>query len=240
MSAEVLAVIPARGGSTGVKRKNLQLVAGTPLVGVAVLQALASKRVNRVLVNSEDEEIRDVAARYGAETMDRPAEFHHDNSTQEVDRLLRWTVLADEAQGHSPQVVVLLYATAPLRLVRHVDETVDLVLSERFDSALTLYEDPTYLWKVEEGRATPTNYDPMLRGPRQKENWNQWAENKAVYAFTRDLIVETGCRIGQRTGFVGMSRLRSIDVDSPDDLELVRGLVQTGVAPLDLAGNTLG
>lgn len=233
MNNRVLAIIPARGGSKGIPRKNTMEVAGIPLVGIAVRQALAARNVTRVMVSSEDEEIRAMAAQYGAETMSRPEEFHHDNSVQEVDRLLRWTVEQDEKAGNHTDVVVLVYPTAPLRTVRNIEDTVSLVLGGEYDSALTLYEDATYLWSCDDGTATPTNYDPTTRGPRQKEIWNQWGENKAVYAFTRDLLMNTGCRIGVKTGYVAMSKLRSVDVDSPDDLTLVRGLVESGVAPLD-------
>ncbi len=226
----VWAIIPARGGSKGIKRKNLQLLGDHPLVGHTILQAQTSPAITHVLVNSEDDEICQVAERYDACVMGRPEEFHHDNSVQEVDRLLIWTVQQLEQAGESVEVVVLLYSTSPLRTVEHITQTVQRVTEQGCDSALTLYEDSTYLWQVKDGQASPTNYDPKLRGPRQKENWNQWAENKAVYAMTRDLLLNTGCRLGGKIGYVEMPKWRSVDVDSPDDLELVRRLWELRVA----------
>lgn len=227
MSApQVYAIIPARGGSQGIPRKNLADLAGKPLVAHTIAQAQAAELVSQVYVSSEDQEIRDVAAQFGAKAIDRPEEFIHDNSIQEVDRLLKWTVLELESQGHQIDIVVLLYATSPLREVATIDEAVRLVAEDGYDSVLSLYEDTTYLWALDGDTATPTNYDPATRGPRQKENWNQWAENKAVYAFTRDLLVETDCRLGGKIGYVEMPAWRSVDVDKPDDLELVRALYQ--------------
>ena len=227
MSApKVYAIIPARGGSQGIPRKNLADLAGKPLVAHTIAQAQAAERVTQVYVSSEDAEIREVAAGYGASVIERPDEFIHDNSIQEVDRLLKWTVLELESQGHEIDIVVLLYATSPLREVATIDAAVRMVAEEGYDSVLSLYEDTTYLWKLAGDTATPTNYDPATRGPRQKENWNQWAENKAVYAFTRDLLVETGCRLGGKIGYVEMPKWRSVDVDKQDDLELVRALYQ--------------
>lgn len=222
----VYAIIPARGGSTGIPRKNLVELAGKPLLAHTIAQAQAAERITQVYVSSEDEEIRQVAAAYGAAVIDRPDEFVHDNSIQEVDRLLKWTVLELESQGHQIDIVVLLYATSPLREVSTIDAAVALVAEDGYDSVLSLYEDSTYLWKLNGDTAAPTNYDPATRGPRQKENWNQWAENKAVYAFTRDLLVETGCRLGGKISYVEMPKWRSVDVDGPDDLELVRALYQ--------------
>ena len=72
MTETVVAIIPARGGSKGVPRKNLARVGGKPLVAHAIAHALACERIHRTIVSSEDEEIREVAASYGAEVMDRP------------------------------------------------------------------------------------------------------------------------------------------------------------------------
>ena len=220
----VVAFVPARGGSTGIPRKNLQDLAGAPLVAHAIGQGLASERIDRVVMTSEDAEIRGVGSRYGAEVISRPDDFIHDNTTQEVDRLLMWCVEELESRGERVDVGVLLYATSPLRLPGTIDEAVRLVTEGGCDSALTLTEDSTYLWRRTGETATPINYDPKTRGPRQKEAWNQWAENKAVYAFRRDLLMDTGCRLGGRIGVVEMDGWRSVDVDRPDDLELVRTL----------------
>jgi CMP-N,N'-diacetyllegionaminic acid synthase len=222
----VYAFIPARGGSKGIPRKNLADLAGKPLIAHAIAQADAAKEITQVFVSSEDAEIRGVALSYGAEVIDRPEEFIHDNSIQEVDRLLRWTVLDLEAKGHVIDIVVLLYATSPLREVSTIDEVIRLVSESGYDSALSLYEDTTYLWRKDGEVVAPTNYDPATRGPRQKEQWNQWAENKAVYAVKRDLLINTGCRLGGKIGYVEMPKWRSVDVDKPEDLELVRKLYE--------------
>lgn len=228
----VYAFIPARGGSKGIPRKNLADLAGKPLIAHTILQAKASETIDRVFVNSEDPEIREVAASYGAEVIGRPDEFIHDNSVQEVDRLLKWTILELEQAGHQIDVGVLLYSTSPLRQAETIDRAVRMVLDGGYDSALSLFEDTTYLWKRNGDLVEPTNYDPKTRGPRQKENWNQWGENKAIYVFRRELLVETGCRLGGRIGFVEMPKWRSVDVDKPEDLELVRKLYATRGADL--------
>lgn len=226
MDRTVVAIIPARGGSKGIPRKNLVPLAGRPLVAHTIDQALACGRIHRTIVSTEDEEIGQVALEYGAEAIGRPDEFIHDNTVQEVDRLLAWTVQALERQGDAIDVVVLLYPTAPLREVETIDRAVRIVTEEGYDSVLSLYEDTTYLWRRTGDTVEPTNYVPAQRGPRQKEAWNQWAENKAVYVMTRDLLVNTGCRLGGRIGHVEMPRWRSIDVDTPGDLALVRALME--------------
>lgn len=220
--SEVFAIVPARGGSQGIPLKNLREIDGTPLVAIAANHGLEAEHVDHVIVNSDHEEIRAAGAAAGAEVMDRPERFTQDDSVQEVDRLLRWCVEQLEADGRRVDVVVLLYPTAPLRTVETVDRAVGLVTESGYDSALSLYEDHNYLWERTGDAVRPTNYDPAKRGPRQQEDWNQWVENKAVYAMTRDLLVETGCRLGGEIGAVEMPEWRSVDVDAPSDLELAR------------------
>jgi len=109
-----------------------------------------------------------------------------------------------------------------LRTIGSIDQTVKKVTDEGHDSALTLYEDARYLWKKDEDQATPINYDPQKRAPQQLEEWNQWVENKAVYAVDRDILIKKGCRLGGDIGYVEMPFHRSISIDTDVDFELAQ------------------
>ncbi|OGV55840.1 MAG: hypothetical protein A2017_07505 [Lentisphaerae bacterium GWF2_44_16] len=223
---KTIAIIPARGGSKGIPRKNIADLNGKPLIAYTIEQALEAGTIDEVLVNSEDTEIREIAKKFGAETMSRPEELSNDNSMQEVDKLLYWTLNELKKQGREYHIGVLLYPTSPLRKTATIDRAVKMIREELYDSVLSLYEDKTYLWHIDSRQAYPVNYIPEKRGPRQKETWNQYAENKAVYAFRTELLLETGCRLGGKIGYVLMDKLQSIDVDSPDDLALVRNIMK--------------
>jgi len=222
----VLGITPARGGSKGIPRKNIKMLGELPLVAHTIIKAKKSKLITHYLVNSEDEEIRKVAEKYEAETMSRPDKYAHDQILQEVDLLLRWTVEKfEERHGLSVDIVVLLYPTAPLRDVDSIDRAVHFVSSGEYDSAVGVYYDARYLWqKSEKETILPINYDPNNRMPRQKESWNQWAENKAIYVMTRDVLFDKG-RIGNKCAAVEMDRLRSIDIDEPADFEIAQALL---------------
>ena len=232
----VLAITPARGGSKGVPRKNIIDLCGKPLVAHTIGQAKACPLIDDYIVNSEDDEIRSVAESWGAKTMSRPEEYSHDQILQEVDLLLQWTVERYEEQNPNVHVdvVVLLYPTAPLRDVKSITAAVDLVVNQEYDSALSVYFDTRYLWRLDKDSATilPTNYDPNNRMPRQKESWNQWAENKAIYAMKRDVLFSGG-RIGEKCGYVEMEKWRSVDIDEPVDLAMARALYTTMIANED-------
>lgn len=223
----VLAITPARGGSKGVPRKNIKPMAGKPLLQYTVEAARACPLITRHVVNTEDDEIGAVAESLGVEVQGRPEDFWHDNTFQEVDRLLQWAVADFESRDGRVEIVVLLYPTAPLRPTQAITDCIDMVLNQGYDSALTLREDRSYIWKRIDHGATvePVNYDPKRRGPNQLEGWNQWVENKAVYVMKRDLLMETGCRLGGRVGFVEMSKLESIDIDTPDDFALAEQIL---------------
>lgn len=227
----VVAITPARGGSKGIPRKNIKLLAGKPLLQHTIEAARQCPLIDRYIVNTEDDEIKQFAESLGVETQGRPEEFWHDNTFQEVDRLLYYCVADLESKGATIDIVVLLYATSPLRKIEHITACVDLVLNQGYDSALTLREDRSYIWEKtgDAEEVKPVNYDPKKRGPNQLEGWNQWVENKAVYVMKRDLLMETGCRLGGRIGFVEMSKLESIDIDKPEDFALAESVITAGL-----------
>ena len=222
----ILGIIPARGGSKGIPRKNLTKLRSIPLVAHTINHAKDSKFLTHFIVSSEDKQIREVSEKYGAETMNRPKKYSHDKILQEVDLLLTWTVKKFEKVNNlNVDVVVLLYPTAPLRDVESIDKCIQLVTSGKCDSALSVYFDTRYLWKKNERNfILPTNYNPNKRMPRQKENWNQYAENKAIYAMTREVLFRHG-RIGKKCGYVEMDKWRSIDIDTFEDLKIAQALL---------------
>jgi N-acylneuraminate cytidylyltransferase len=144
----------------------------------------------------------------------------------EVDRLLTWQVEQLEDEGVDIETIVLLYPTSPLRTIEAISDTIREVTANGYDSALTLYEDTRYLWKKDGDEVKPTNYDPHKRGPTQLEEWNQWVENKAVYAVDREILVKQLCRLGGRISFVEIPMHRSVNIDTAVDYELAKFIAE--------------
>ena len=234
---KVLAITPARGGSKGVPRKNIKLIAGNPLIYYTLSAAKKCQEITDYIVNSEDSEICAYVKSQGVSVQNRPEEFWHDNTFQEVDRLLCWSVAEFEKYNHKVDIVVLLYPTSPLRNPRSITECINLIKDQNYDSALTLVENRSYLWKKygdNDDHVFPTNYLPCKRGPNQLEGWNQWVENKSVYAVKRDLLLQSGCRLGGKIGMVEMSKYESIDIDTPDDFKIAETILKTSSLHKDL------
>ena len=143
MTGEVLALIPARGGSKGIPRKNLVPFAGKPLVVWTIEQALACPAITRVIVSTDDDEIAAVAKEAGAEVpFKRPAEFAQDLSADidvfrhAVDWLIR------EEQYHC-ELLVHLRPTGPLRSVERIGEAIELMLAHPEADSLRSVSWPT-------------------------------------------------------------------------------------------------
>jgi YrbI family 3-deoxy-D-manno-octulosonate 8-phosphate phosphatase len=125
----ILAIIPARGGSKGIPRKNIRLFAGYPLIAWSIAAAKQSELVTRVIVSTDDEEIAAVAREWGAETpFLRPAELAQDKST-DLPLFEHALKLLEEIEGYHPEIVVQLRPTSPIRPPKMVDDAIRILLN---------------------------------------------------------------------------------------------------------------
>ena len=148
---EVLAIIPARGGSKGIPRKNIKLMAGKPMIAYSIEEAKKSKYITRITVNTEDEEIAEVAKRYGAEIFPRPIEFAQDLS-KDFEVFFHQLKTMNE-QGYHPDIIVQLRPNLPCRTAKHIDECIEKFMKfPESDSVRSIKQTPKHplkMWKVE-------------------------------------------------------------------------------------------
>lgn len=156
---EVLAIIPARGGSKGIPRKNIRNFSGYPLIAWSIAAAKQSELVTRVIVSTDDEEIAAVAREWGAETpFLRPAEFAQDQSTDLplFEHALKWL---DENEGYKPEIVVQLRPTSPIRPKGLVDAAVRILLehaeAESVRGVVPAGQNPHKMWRLDAGERSP-------------------------------------------------------------------------------------
>lgn len=152
MTASILALIPARGGSKGVPRKNILPIAGKPLIAYSIEQALASKLINRVVVSTDDAEIAAVAREWGAEVpFMRPAWFAQDASP-DIDVFRHALEWFHTQEGYRPEVVVHLRPPGPVRRVEHIDEAIALLLhhpeADAVRSVSLARQTPYKMWQM--------------------------------------------------------------------------------------------
>lgn len=216
--SNTLALIPARGGSKGLPRKNVLPLGGKPLIGWTIESALASDYLDEVLVSTDDEEIAEVATSFGAGVQRRPADLARDHSL--VIDTVRHTLAALQRTGKDFDLVVLLQPTSPLRPPRLIDDCLERLVAEGADSVATfseLGEPPERLWLIEEHIPRPLLPDSNAWLPRQKLN-RAFYLNGLVYAFrSRVLLASPGDSL-----LFGRSRAMitepGVDIDTRADL----------------------
>lgn len=213
-----IAVIPARGGSKGIPRKNLAPILGVPLIAYTIRAALGSSRIGAVLVSTDDEEIAAIALKEGASVIRRPEELSRDDSPTEpavLHAMTKW----EEAEGISLDWVVLLQPTSPLRDSTDIENAFKILEKTGADSLLSVMERREFHWTRKGDLGEPC-WDIDHR-PRRQELRPDLIENGALYISRSDLYRKNGNRLGGRIALYEMPPEQSIDVDEPFDLWLV-------------------
>ena len=220
---DVLVVIPARGGSKGIPRKNILLVAGYPLIVHTIVQARASMYVTRIVVSTDDEEIAQVSKDAGADVVPRPHEISGDLATSEsaVAQVLDYL---NAVEGYVPELVVFMQCTSPVRKLDDIDRAIETLRSEQADSLLSVSPSHKFIGEKVEGEATSLNYDFRKR-PRRQDMPKQYVENGSIYVFRSEIFLQTGNRLGGKIALHIMDEEAAWDIDTPFDMKIAEMLL---------------
>lgn len=217
-------IILARGGSKGIPRKNIIDFCGMPLIAWTISQASLCPYVTDIWVSSDDEEILDVGMRYGARPVKRPADLASDNASSDS-ALLHSLSFIEQLGGETIDYVVAPQVTSPIREAIDFSNAFDLILRDGFDSLVTLRKiEDFFIWKNNQKRFKPINYDPKNRRRRQdiKESY---VENGSFYIFKPDILKNEKCRLGGNISGYVMPDSKSFQIDSFDDLQICRAIM---------------
>ena len=218
----ILAIIPARGGSKGVPRKNVRILNGKPLVYYTIAEAQKATLLDRTVLSTEDEEIASIGREYGMEIVARPAELAEDHVAS---RPVYQHVIThlEETDGYHADVVVALQPTSPCRVADDIDGAIRLFLASDCDSVVGVCETehpPYWTFTVDNGFLAPVipGWEEIYQ--RQQAPMT-YRFNGAVYVIHRDVIMEHEQGVmGSRIKPYLMPRDRSIDIDAELDLKL--------------------
>lgn len=226
----MIAVVPARGGSKGLPRKNVRLLAGKPLIVHTLECALAADAITRVIVSTDDDEIASVARTVkGVEVpFMRPAEFARDESgAVEVYRhVFEW--LRDN-EGIAPQTLVPLLPTAPLRKSADIDGAVALFRARGAEVVLSVVEAKPLAWHQTldgDGRMSPVPGIENSIDNRQAYT-RTVIPNGAVYVLDLPAFLRTHTYFGARSYGYPMPAERSIDIDTEADMRMAEALMMS-------------
>lgn len=226
---EILSIIPARGGSKGIKRKNLKPILDKPLVAYTIEASLKSKYITKTIVSSEDPEILQVSKSFGAEIIKRPDELALDE-TKTAPVILH--VLDElERTGYKADYVVLLQPTCPLRDENYIDDAFKYYFEkqkEGYDSCFSAFSiGYTHAkWRILHNGKLEGLYDYRIRPRRQEaeQHYKMIAENGAFYALPWEMLKEIKDFIGYNP--IAYVTPKVIDIDTIEDFQKVEEILK--------------
>lgn len=221
---EVVAIIPARGGSKGIPGKNLKPVCGVPLLAWSIMQAKAAASVDSVWVSSDSDDILAVARAYGAHGLRRPDALSGDTASSES----AWQHALQEIEesGVVVDFVVGMQATSPIRSASDLNQALEKVRLENLDSLLTVTEVEDYFnWRLGTNGPESINYDYRSRKRRQLIE-KRYLENGSFYVFRPSILKDFGNRLGGAIGMHVMERHKMFQIDNPEDIRLCEAILR--------------
>ncbi|MGQ0663091.1 MAG: acylneuraminate cytidylyltransferase family protein [Pseudomonadota bacterium] len=223
----VLGLIPARGGSKAIPRKNVAPLAGRPLLAYTVEAALAAKRLGRVLLSTDDPEIAAVGRSLGLEVpFLRPPELARDEAPMlpVMRHALDWA----RGEGLEVEAVALLQPTSPMRESRHIDEAIELMERAGAETVVSVVEvphrfNPVSILTMKDGVLSPFRPGPELL--RRQDKPRVFARNGPAILIVRSAVLGRGALYGNPSVGYVMDERDSLDIDDPWDLRLAELLI---------------
>lgn len=228
MAASSFCIIPVRGGSKGILRKNLAPFNGMSLLEWTIQQARQVYANEHIMVSTEDAEMAQVTTNCAVRLINRPPELAQDETTTNavVDHLLSEVDPAGDNFNH----FTILQVTSPLREAEDIRKAETLMQSGEYDSVVSGYIEeeshPAKMYRLVDGKAV--SIAPEMEAMRRQDLPEIYRRNGAIFSCTRNYYDRTGKLWGGEMGIVEMPRERSIDIDTPDDLKRAQKMVNRG------------
>lgn len=221
---KILAIIPARGGSKGLPRKNIRQLNGKPLICYAIDEAMKSKFIDSILVTTDESEIAEISKKAGAEVIIRPPALAQDESPV-IDAIFH---ALDNIKGEKPDFIVLLQPTSPLREASDIDGAIQLFLDGRCDSLMSVClaeHSPYWYYNIKNGLMTPL-FDERFLEIRRQELPPAYRLNGAIYIISPETLRKHKSFYCNRTLPFVMTAKSSIDIDEEIDFQIAELLMR--------------
>lgn len=214
---KIVALIPLRGGSKSIPKKNIRPLLGKPLCAWSLEAAAGCPLIDKVYVSTDSEEIANVVKglNLGIEIIERPAEFAQDTSSTES-VMLHFAAVVDF------DWLITIQATSPLTTSEHLTCAIKKTADEKLDSLLTGVRVKRFFWTFD---GKPLNYDPAAR-PRRQDFEGVLMENGAFYITKREILIKDSCRLGGKIGVFEMPEETAIEIDEPEDWVKIENILK--------------
>ena len=217
---KILGIIPARGGSKGIKNKNIRQFAGKPLIAHAIDTASSSRYIQKIIVSTESEEIAQVAKKYGAEVpFLRPAELAQDKS-KVTDAIIHLLNKLKTDFDYIPDIIVLLQTTSPLRTAEDIDGAIKLMFDRKADSVVSVCatEQLVFTKDSEDRLKNLITKKEFLRSNNRQELPRTFKlDGSMVYVVKTNVFLKHKSFLAGKLVGYEIPRWRSVDLDEPQD-----------------------
>lgn len=220
---EILGVIPARGGSKGVNRKNVYPLAGKPLILYTIEAARKCRTLSRVVVSTDDPEIAELAANMELEVLRRPDDLAHDDTPMVP--VIHHAVDSLAESGYQPEVIVVLQPTAPLRRTEHIDQCIDLMSKTDANSVVSVSLVPGHFhpdWQFiisESGELQAISGQKLDNLQSRRQDLSRtYTRNGALYAVRREAFIQNESLLAPPCMAYIMAAEDSVNIDSEEDI----------------------
>lgn len=222
---KVLAVVPARGGSKGIKLKNLREISGVPMVGLVGDVAKNVTEIDRIVVSTDHEEIAKVAEEHGIDVPFRRPEDISGDRIGDIDVLTQALLATEENDGQHYDIVVMLQPTSPLRRAQHVSDTIQKLVDEELDAVWTISESdskahPLKQLTFEEGALGYYDSENAGKIIARQQLKPLYYRNGVAYAMTRACLLDDQVLMGAKTSAVLINE-PMVSIDTEWDMALV-------------------
>ena len=216
-------VIPARGGSKGIKNKNLRKISKYSLVEWSIIHALflANKR-DRIIVSSDSNKILKIANKYSVDAQLRPKNLSGDKVFTEP--VMKYAL--SKYQINHDDIIVLLQPTSPLRRKKTLNSALRAINSKEFVSALTVQELHQFKWDIQDNFVGKPLYD---KRPRRQDMKPEYVENGSIYMTRYKNFLKSNNRVSGKTKLITSETEESIDIDNMVDMKVTRTLADSFV-----------
>ena len=226
---KVLAIIPARGGSKGLPGKNIKELCGKPLIAWSIEVARACRNIDRIVVSTDDDQIAEVAKKYGIELpFMRPAELATD-TTSTVDLIFHTIEWLKKDQDYEDDYILLLQPTSPLRIAEDIEGVIQTLKDKDAQAVVSVCETDHHPWwsnTLPENGNMKDFLRPEILNKRRQDLPVFYRLNGAIYLAETDYLSEQNSFFGSDTFAYEMPKNRSIDIDSDIDFKLAELLME--------------
>lgn len=209
---KVLIVIPARGNSKAIPRKNLRFLAGKPLIAYSIQTALQCSFVSSVVVTTDDEEIKYASMKYGAQVIDRPAKLGHDDVTLDpvvYDALYQ----VEQSENTLYDVVITLQPTSPLLTTATLEEAFRYFITKDVDAIISAINRPSLAWTE-----TSEGYRPLYKKRVNRQYLPKYFVETGAFVMSKRKFVNAESRLGDNNLIYEILENEAVDIDSYNDL----------------------